>query len=283
MPGQQFDMQKSGQSETGGRFLRSEEKRNNTPWLERREEGLALTDGEISLIGDFSKDLRRLKPENLNRELIVKAARKGMAKERAGAAGIEEDLVEGKENLVAGKDAGNFPLAIDATAGLGEDSLLLAACGFRVKMFEYNPIIAELLKDALDRASRDERLAEVVSRMELIRGNSIEYLNSLGGTGPLGGGLALMHAEEPIEKPDIILLDPMFPERRKSGMVKKKFQLLQQLESPAQDEEGLLAAAIKAGPRKIIIKRPAKAPYLAGIKPSYSLQGNVIRIDCVAE
>ena len=242
--------------------MRSEEKRNNTPWLERREEGLALTDGEISLIGDFSKDLRRLKPENLNRELIVKAARKGME---------------------VGKGSSSLPLAIDATAGLGEDSLLLAACGFRVKMFEYNPIIAELLKDALDRASRDERLKDIVSRMEVIQGNSIEYLNSLGGTGPLGGGLALMHAEEPIEKPDIILLDPMFPERRKSGMVKKKFQLLQQLESPAQDEEGLLAAAIKAEPRKIIIKRPAKAPYLAGVKPSYSLQGNVIRIDCVVE
>ena len=28
------------------------------------------------------------------------------------------------------------------------------------------------------------------------------------------------------QKPDIVLLDPMFPERQKSGSIKKKFQLL---------------------------------------------------------
>ena len=91
----------------------------------------------------------------------------------------------------------------------------------------------------------------------------------------------MMDAAVFAEKPDIILLDPMFPERQKSGLVKKKFQLLQKLESPAQDEKALLTAAMKVAPRKIIIKRPAKAPYLAGVKPSYSLQGSVIRIDCV--
>ena len=74
----------------------------------------------------------------------------------------------------------------------------------------------------------------------------------------------------------------MFPERTKSGLVKKKFQLLHRLEAPADDEEALLAAAIAARPQRIVIKRPLKGPYLAGRKPSYTLSGKKIRYDCIA-
>ena len=61
----------------------------------------------------------------------------------------------------------------------------------------------------------------------------------------------------------------------------KKFQLLHHLEAPCTDEEGLLRAAIACGPRKVVIKRPAKGPYLAGIKPSYSIDGKAVRYDCI--
>lgn len=40
-------------------------------------------------------------------------------------------------------------------------------------------------------------------------------------------------------------------------------------------------AAIAAGPRKVVIKRPAKGPYLAGIKPNYSIDGKAVRYDCI--
>jgi len=80
--------------------------------------------------------------------------------------------------------------------------------------------------------------------------------------------------------PDLILLDPMFPERRKSALIKKKFQLLQRLESPCTDEEEMVSAALAAGPRRLIIKRPLKGPYLAGRKPDYSIKGKAIRYDC---
>ena len=72
----------------------------------------------------------------------------------------------------------------------------------------------------------------------------------------------------------------MFPERQKSGLVKKKFQLIHYLEAPAENEEALMQAAIDARPFKIVVKRPAKGPYLAGLKPSYSLDGKAIRYDC---
>jgi 16S rRNA (guanine1516-N2)-methyltransferase len=72
----------------------------------------------------------------------------------------------------------------------------------------------------------------------------------------------------------------MFPARQKSGLIKKKFQLLQQLEQPCTDEVELLNVALEAKPRKIVIKRPAKGPYLAEIKPHYSISGKAIRYDC---
>lgn len=208
--------------------------------LQADDGGLSLVQGKLSVRGDFTHMIPRLRPSNLNREFLVKAGR---------MKGIE------------------CPVAIDATAGLGEDSLLLAAAGFRVHLFEYNPVIAALLLDAMERAREVPELREPVSRMELHVGDSIEAMN---------------RSEDSIGCiPDLVLLDPMFPERQKSALVKKKFQLIHRLESPCMDEETLLNAAIAAGPRKILIKRPLKGPWLAGRKPGYSISGKAVRYDCI--
>ncbi|MCF0230171.1 MAG: class I SAM-dependent methyltransferase, partial [Parasporobacterium sp.] len=151
----------------------------------------------------------------------------------------------------------------------GEDSLLLAAAGFTVIMYERDPVIASLLRDTLIRAAVDPRLSGIVCRMEMREEDSIEAMNR-------------MKTETDSFRPDVVLLDPMFPERQKSGLVKKKFQLLHYLERPCADEEELLQAALEVRPRRIVIKRPAKGPYLAGVKPSYSLRGKTVRYDCVA-
>lgn len=215
---------------------------NNNPSdisLVQTEEGLVLTDGKLSMKGDFSGMLPRLKQGNLEREILVKAVRiKGVK---------NEDIT-----------------VVDATAGMGEDSLLLAAAGFKVLLFEKNHVIASLLEDALQRAKKEEMLAKTVSRMTFSEGSSVEAMNKM------KKGDA-----------DVIYLDPMFPQRSKSGLIKKKFQLLQQIESPCDDEEELLFAAKKAEPKKIVIKRPLKGPFLAGIKPDYSVNGKAIRYDVI--
>ncbi|BAK47331.1 SAM-dependent methyltransferase [Clostridium sp. SY8519] len=207
--------------------------------LELKEEGagLTLSGGGRELRADFTRLLPRIRPDNLNREFLVRAARL--------------------------KSAGDLPLAVDATAGLGEDAFLLAAAGFRVRLYEYDPVIAALLEDGLRRAAEVPELQQIVARMELIAGDSVA---------------ALYHLPE---RPDVVLLDPMFPARKKSALVKKKFQLLQKLELPCADEKELLEAAIAAGPKKIVIKRPLKGPVLAGKTPSYSLRGKAIRYDCL--
>jgi len=217
------------------------ESSKETPILIQKPEGLTLVSGELSLRGDFSAMKDRLKPNNLNGEMLVRAAR------------VKSPL------------NGDTPVAVDATAGLGEDSFLLAAAGFKVYLFEKNPTIAALLKDALERARKDSSVAEIAARMTFMEGDSIEGMTVLS------------------ERPDVIYLDPMFPERKKSGLIKKKFQLLQLLERPCDDENGLLSAAIAVSPAKIVIKRPAKAPALGGIKPSYTISGNSIRYDCIVK
>lgn len=205
--------------------------------LRMDEDGLALVGGELVLRGDFTRMLPRLRIGNLQRELLVRAAK-----------------VKKPEGI---------PTAVDATAGLGEDALLLAAAGFSVRLYEYDPVIAALLKDTLRRALEIPELAPIVGRMEVREENSLTALPQI------------------TESPDVILLDPMFPERQKSALIKKKFQLLQQLESPCAEEDALVHAAMEAHPRKIVIKRPLKGPNLAGIKPSHSLKGKAIRYDCL--
>ena len=201
------------------------------------ERGLALVDGDMVLHGDFARMLNRVRQDKVHKEQLVKAAKiKGFV---------------------------GTPTVVDATAGLGEDSLLLAAAGFDVTLFESDPIIAALLKDTLKRAESDPKLAPLAARMTAIEADSTRALRELTFT------------------PDVVYLDPMFPAKAKNSATKKKFQLLHLLEPPCEDQEALLQAALDAHPRKIVIKRPMKAPHLAGVKPSYELPGKTIRYDCI--
>ena len=211
--------------------------------LTRTPEGLTLTDGTMELRADFTRMLPRLKQGRLQQELLVKAAR---------AKGVER------------------PWAIDATAGFGEDSLLLAAAGFTVDLYEQDCVIAALLQDALDRAAEDLALADAVARMRLHAGE-----DSIAGLHQTAASIE----QGELTAPDVVYLDPMFPERTKSAAVKKKFQLLHHLEQPCADEETLVQAALAVHPRKVVIKRPAKGPLLAGVKPSYQLVGKAVRYD----
>ena len=211
-------------------------------WLEQTPKGLVLTDGQLTFMGDFTECLPRLKQNNLSGELIVKAAKKS-------------------------KSAS--PLLLDATAGMGEDSLLLARAGYRVRLYERNPVIAALLRDTIERAKKHPQLSDIVDRMEVYAEDSISAMQVM--------------AEAEGVRPNVILLDPMFPKRSKSGLIKKKFQLLQKLESPCSEQsaEEMLAAALTLKPERIIIKRPLKGPYLADKKPDYSIGGKAIRYDCI--
>lgn len=224
------------------------------------EQGLSLRSGGLSLRGDFSKMIPRLRYHNLTHELLVKAA-----------------------GVKVAKNPEDRRTAIDATAGMGEDSLLLAAAGFEVTLYERDPIIAALLRDTLRRATVLPELREIVARMHLVEGDSAEALHTMrqqmGNASPTGAD----SVSEAAPIPDalcLILLDPMFPEKRKNSLTKEKLQLIQKLERPCTDEAELLDAALGAGARRVVVKRPRKGPFLAGRKPSYTLTGRTVRYDC---
>lgn len=196
--------------------------------------GVSLAGFGLTYQGDFENMLHRVTNGRLQHEMLVRAAKSEKPGRRA----------------------------IDATAGMGEDAFLLAAQGYEVTLYEQNPVIAALLKDALRRARKNMILKEIAERMKLVEGNSVECM------------------EKQLDPVDVIYLDPMFPARQKSGLINKKLQLIQKLEPPCSAETDLFDAAIKANPSKIIVKRPLKSEFLAERKPSYTLNGKAIRYDC---
>lgn len=201
--------------------------------------GLSFIAGKQELKGDLSRMLKRVTGGHLAHEIILKAA---------------------KQNTEA--EQGTLR-AVDCTAGLGEDSFLLAAGGYQVELFEHNPVTAALLHDALIRARKNPEMQEIAKRMTLREGDSKELLASL------------------TYEPDLIYLDPMFPEKKKSAETKKKLQVLHKIETPCADENELIQAAIDAKPKKIVIKRPPEGPYLAGMTPTYSVTRKAVRFDCI--
>lgn len=207
------------------------------PVLRFAKDGLFFENGKMVLHGDFGAMRHRLEDGRLLHEPLLKAAK------------LKE--IEGPMKVV------------DATAGLGEDSILLAAAGHYVTLIERDPIICALLKDAVRRGAKIPELKDTMSRMKVVEGDSIQQLGLLQ------------------EQPDVIILDPMFPEKTNTALVKKKFQMIYLLERQSNDEDALMQAAIDAKPRKIVVKRPLKGPYLGGVKPGYSLEGKTIRYDCI--
>lgn len=163
-----------------------------------------------------------------------------------------------------GAKGGETLRIVDATAGWGLDAFVLASAGHRVDLFERSVILHALLQDGLRRAtaSGDERLVVIAKRMTLHFGDSSMTLRAWGEA-----------------RPDVIYLDPMFPERSKSAKVKKNMYLLQQMLHDELPAETLLRDALSLAGRRVVVKRPAHAGFLEDIKPSFQQAGKSSRFD----
>lgn len=173
--------------------------------------------------------------------------------------GVKTDLL----SKALGRPAKNKqkPFVIDATAGLCRDSMHLIALGCRVVAIERN--------EKLFRAFSGLRQP---SNFNLIHAEAVTWLKQLSNQA----------GSEPDRlRPDIVYLDPMFPEKKKSAAASKETRLLQLLEPPPtqEDERQLLLAALNVAQFRVIVKRPKHAPWLAGQKPSHSLIGKSVRYD----
>jgi len=148
-------------------------------------------------------------------------------------------------------------LIIDATAGLGRDALILSSLVERVILIERVPWVSALLEDGLK--------------------NSIEHLPYLSNTRVVCSDSKkfLLNLKT---KPDAIYLDPMFENMGKSK-AKREVQALRDLTIQSNEKELLLEVALKKAKDRVVVKRHKKVKNLAGIKPTFSLTGRVVRYD----
>ncbi|MCR4346738.1 MAG: class I SAM-dependent methyltransferase [Sulfuricaulis sp.] len=148
----------------------------------------------------------------------------------------------------------------DATAGYGQDALLLALMGFHVTAIERSPVVVALAQDGLNRLTTLTGMV-LSERLRLVNGDSRSLLPTLA------------------PRPDAIYLDPMFPpKRRKSAAVKKEMRLLRQLVGDDADALELLEISRGVAHDRVVVKRPDDAPPLAP-DPSMSLTGKLVRYD----
>lgn len=157
---------------------------------------------------------------------------------------------------------GQRPNIVDATAGWGRDAFVLATMGCRVHMIERSAIIAALLEDGLRRANEDETIGRLIKdKLSLACGDSRQALQEI-----------------PFE-PEVIYLDPMFPHKEKSALVKKDMRILQQVVGQDEDAGELLKLALTIATKRVVVKRPAYADVLGAIKPQGSIKTKKHRFD----
>lgn len=150
------------------------------------------------------------------------------------------------------------PFVLDATAGLGTDSALLAWMGCRVHAVERNAVLAALWRDALSRLEGEA--PDVAARVTFEHADAREVLSRV--------------------RPDVVYLDPMFPPRGKTALVKKGMQVLHALHGGASDDEAeaLLAIAKATASKRVVVKRPrGKAPLAPGV--THAREGSTTRLD----
>ncbi len=171
--------------------------------------------------------------------------------------------------------------AIDATAGFGHDSLILASTGAQVVMLEQQPLMALLLLAEQQRMKALPNWQKLMARLQIINTDAISYFDSM-------SSHSLADADKSV---DVVYLDPMFPEDSyqdqktgKGAKVGKHMQALHQLARPptANEERQLLQSALSAVSQpsgRVIVKRPQLAPLLANQAASECWHNEAVRFD----
>ena len=206
--------------------------------------------------GEQHLELRKLDEPKLG-PVFVDFVEGAVAHRRKFGGGRGQSIAKA-EGLKAGANATDSV----ATAGLGRDAFVLASLGCQVTMLERHPVVAALLADGLQRAQQDSEIGGWMrERMSLRSGSALENLQQLGFT------------------PDVVYLDPMFPHRQKSALVKKEMRVFQSLVGADLDADALLPAALAVAGKRVVVKRPDYAGYLNEMKPGMSIETKSNRFD----
>ena len=150
---------------------------------------------------------------------------------------------------------------IDATAGLGYDSFILASLGAKVTLIERSQKMHELLQNGINEGiSFGGEIEKIINRMELLFGDSKDILPKL--------------------TPEVIMIDTMYKERKKTALVKNKMRLVREIVGPDTDYIELLEVALNCAKNRVVLKQPRYAEPIKDIKKcSHQILGKTIRYD----
>lgn len=161
-----------------------------------------------------------------------------------------------------GVQQGVRPKILDATAGLGKDAFLLVSLGCPITLIERQPIINALLEDGLNRATKIKDIRSIIVKMELLQGDSIDFMSNW-----------------KYPSPQVIYLDPISLVEERKRRVKKEMMMLRSLVGSDTDASSLLEKSLLLATHRVVVKRLCRAPCIPGPRPSYALTGTSIRFD----
>ena len=209
---------------------------------------------------DFNQLPAILHDTNSNNQLSIDFTRGAIAHRLQYGGGKGQSLAK-----AIGITSKNKPHILDATAGLGRDAIILANLGTKLTLVEQSPVLAMLLAQAIEAAQEDDLFTQATEHgFDLYQANAASFMD-----------------EKTIPECDVVYLDPMYPEKMKSALVKKDMQMLQALIGHSSDETNavLLKSALQFAKQRVVVKRPKGAPELEGIKPTMALQSKKTRYD----
>jgi 16S rRNA (guanine1516-N2)-methyltransferase len=156
----------------------------------------------------------------------------------------------------------NIATILDLTAGWGADSLTLAANGKQVMMLEQNQLLYAIVAYSLNRLGATATGGALAKHLAIENTSALDYLSS--------------HAEA--QEYDCIYLDPMFPAHKSSAKPAKEMQILQALTGNI-DIDSCFETALQQARKRVVVKRPAKAPTISALKPDLVYREKTIRFD----
>lgn len=218
------------------------------------ESPLALVQTESD--GEVRLELRKLDEPKLG-AIFVDFVSGTMAHRRKFGGGRGEAIAK-----AVGIKGNELPTVIDATAGLGRDAFVLAAIGCQVRLVERHPVVRLLLQDGLRRAYANPEIGEMLQQN--LRLLDVSHINEL---------------DPSQDFADVVYLDPMYPHKQKSALVKKEMRVFQHLVGADLDADNLLDPALNLAKKRVVVKRPDYAEFLAQKPPHFSRETKNHRFD----
>ena len=150
---------------------------------------------------------------------------------------------------------------IDATAGLGYDSFILASLGAKVTLIERSQKMHEILQNGINEGvSFGGEIKKIINRMDLLFGDSKDILPKL--------------------SPEVIMIDTMYKDRKKRALVKNNMRLVREIVGPDSDYVELIKVALDCAKNRVVLKQPRYADPIKEIKKcSHQILGKSIRYD----